>query len=116
MYFHSCAFHRYADDTQLYISVEPSDVYVLSSLASCLLAIRKWLSNNFFKLNDDKTEIQLLGPKTKQDVLLSKLGNLASQVKSEVTSLGVILDSDLNFTSHINRVTKTAFFSSQEYC
>ena len=43
-------------------------------------------------------------------MLTKNLGSLTSWIKSEVTSLGVILDSDLNFNSHINKVTKTAFF------
>ncbi len=35
---------------------------------------------------------------------------LAVQKKTEVKNLSVILDSGVNFESHINNVTKTAFF------
>jgi len=55
-------------------------------------------------------QILLLGPKSERETLFSKLGDLAPQTKPEVKSLGVILDSDLNFKAHISRVTKTAFF------
>ena len=40
-------------------------------------------------------------------MLFNNLGKLTPWIKSEVTSLGVILDSDLNFKSHVNEVTKT---------
>ncbi|APZ87908.1 putative truncated RNA-directed DNA polymerase [Anguilla anguilla circovirus] len=48
------------------------------------------MSNNFLKLNKDKTEVLLVGPNAKRDALFNRLGNLAPGVKTEVTSLGVI--------------------------
>ena len=68
------------------------------------------MSNNFLKLNEDKTEILFVGPLSKRDDLQKKTGHLSSWVKPEVTSLGVILDSELSFTPHINKLTKVAFF------
>ena len=62
---HNVCFHSYADDTQLYISAEPNDAAAINSITTCLLEINKWMSNNFLKLNEDKTEILLVGPKTK---------------------------------------------------
>ncbi len=38
------------------------------------------------------------------------MGSLALQSKKEVKNLGVILDCDLSFKSHINQVTKTCFY------
>lgn len=107
---HNIDFHSYADDTQLYISTEPSDAAAINSITNCLLAINKWMNDNFLKLNEDKTEVLLCGPKSKREMLTKNLGGLTPCLKPEVTSLGVILDSDLNFNSHINKVTKTAFF------
>lgn len=49
------------------------------------------------------------GPYVKKS-LQAKMGSLAKQTKSEVRNLGVILDTDLNFKFHIDKVTKTAFF------
>ena len=68
------------------------------------------MGNNFLKLNENKTEILLIGPAQKRDMILKNLGKLGPLVKPEVTSLGVILDSDLNFKSQINKVTKISFF------
>ena len=68
------------------------------------------MNANLLKLNENKTEVLLVGPKQKRDDLMNSLGHLAAWVKPQVTSLGVIIDSDLNFTAHFNKVTKIAFF------
>ncbi|KAL2088052.1 hypothetical protein ACEWY4_016880 [Coilia grayii] len=107
---HNIDFHSYADDTQLNISVEPNKTTALQSLTSCLSAVTHWMSNNFLKLNKNKTELLLIGPKDKHEALLPSLGNLNQYVREQVTSLGVILDSDLSLKPHINKVTKTAYF------
>ena len=75
---------------QLYISAEPNDAAAINSITTCLMAINKWMSNHFLKLNEDKTEILLVGPKTKWEILFNNLGKLTPWIKSEVTSLGVI--------------------------
>lgn len=41
----------YADDTQLYISAEPSDAAAIDS--TWLLVIGKWMCKNLLKLNED---------------------------------------------------------------
>ena len=43
-------------------------------------------------------------------MLFNNLGKLTPWIKSEVTSLGVILDSDLSFKSHINEGDKNIIF------
>ena len=68
------------------------------------------MSNTFFLLNEDKTEILLVGHKAKKDALSKRLINLGHQKKVEVTNMGVISNSDLSFKSHISKVTKIAFF------
>lgn len=77
---HNVCFHSYADDTQLYISAEPTDSTAKQPITKCLLAINKWMGNNFLKLNKNKTEIVLIDPKEKREKLLT------SWIKPEVTS------------------------------
>uniref|UniRef100_A0A672ZCU3 Reverse transcriptase domain-containing protein n=1 Tax=Sphaeramia orbicularis TaxID=375764 RepID=A0A672ZCU3_9TELE len=107
---HNVSFHSYADDTQIYTSAEPNDVTAIHSITNCLTAMNQWMCRNFLKLNEEKTEILLVGPKAKTEMLTNRMGKLTSWIKPEVTSLGVIIDSDLNFKSHIKKVTKTSFF------
>ena len=54
----------YADDTQLYLAVEPSNICdLVFSFESCINDIKNWMLINKLKLNDDKTEIMLINPK-----------------------------------------------------
>jgi len=41
-------YHVYADDIQLYISVERRDTVVLERMADCLSSIVKWMNKSFF--------------------------------------------------------------------
>ena len=107
---HNVNFHFYADDTQLYISVAPDDPRALDPLLSCLSSIKCWMSQNFLKLNDEKTEVLIVATNEQRESLTSRLGNLAKESNSSVKNLGVILDNELNFNLHINHVTKIAFF------
>ncbi|KAI2647989.1 putative RNA-directed DNA polymerase from transposon BS [Labeo rohita] len=109
---HGVSFHSYADDTQLcvYISVGPEDPGAVNKLVNCLAGIVSWMNRHFLKLNEDKSEILLVGNELQRKKVLNSLGNLALQTKTEVKNLGVILDSELTFKAHIDNVVKTAFF------
>lgn len=62
---HGISFHCYADDTQLYISTKPDETSELSKLTECIKDIKNWMTNNFLLLNSDKTELLLIGPKSR---------------------------------------------------
>ncbi len=106
------SFNCYADDTQLYISTRPGETSKLSKLTECVKNVKDWMTNNFFLLNSDKTEILLIGPENITQNLVDYNLQLdgCTVTSSTVKNLGVILDSNLSFENHISHVTKTAFF------
>ena len=59
-------FHSYADDTQLYISVAPDNVSSVDKLTICLSSIVSWMNSNFLKLDEEKTEIIIIGNEAKR--------------------------------------------------
>lgn len=59
----------------------------------------------FLQLNKDKTEILVVGYRGQREEINSKLISLSLKHIEQFRNLGVILDSELNITSHI-----TAFY------
>ena len=52
---HSCDYHKYADDTELFDSAPPSDfASAQSNIQSCISNTLSWLQNNKLKLNTEK--------------------------------------------------------------
>ena len=61
---HGLLRHFYADDTQLYIVFNPRDSTsksdAIAKIEACAADIRQWMTNNFLKLNEDKTELIII--------------------------------------------------------
>lgn len=108
--YHNISYHSYADDTQLYISVSPHDSTPLHSLSDCIQQVNQWMSQNFLQLNAEKTEVIVFGPKNTRLEVCSQLNSMTLKATDQARNLGVVMDSDLNFNSHIKTITKSAYF------
>ena len=69
------------------------------------------MSNNFFNLNESKTETIVFGPLVVSGSLNQVLGSLA-YVKPPVKNMGVVFDSALLFDKQVNAVWSNHAFSS----
>ena len=111
--------HLYADDTQIYIKITPDNATTaIPTLQSCLTDIQSWMAENKLKLNPDKTEFIIFGSQKLQDKLkdlfpVNILGNMLSPTK-KVRNLGVIFDSEFNFSSHISAVCKSCYYHMRD--
>ena len=107
-------YHFYADDTQLYISLTPTNfVTAMATLQKCLTDVQGWMATNKLKLNPDKTEFILLGTRSQRDKLadffpVNILGNNISP-SAKVRNLGVIFYSDFSFSSHVVSMCRSCF-------
>ena len=109
---HNVSYHIYADDTQLYCSLNtrsPSDT--LDSITECVSEIRAWMIVNNLKINDDKTEfLQITSPYLKTKLpgnTQLQIGQHNIPVSNCCKSLGVMLDCHLNMTEQINYVSRS---------
>uniref|UniRef100_A0A3B3WG99 Reverse transcriptase domain-containing protein n=1 Tax=Poecilia mexicana TaxID=48701 RepID=A0A3B3WG99_9TELE len=103
-------YHNYADDTQLYISLSPGDYSQVHILTKCIEQINVWMCQNFLQLNINKTEVLVFGPKEHRLQMIPPLQSIGLKCSDKAKNLGVMMDPDLNFDSHIKSIIKTAYY------
>ncbi len=104
------AYHSYADDTQIYLALSPNDYSPIDSLCQCIDEINSWICQNFLQLNKEKTEVIAFGNKDEVLKVNAYLDSRDQTTKNQVRNLGVILETDLSFSSHVKAVTKSAYY------
>ena len=64
----------YADDSQLYVSLNPTDTSAtLTELENCIKEIKNWTLENKLALNDSKTEVVCLSSRFSETVLIPSI-------------------------------------------
>ena len=95
------------------MSTQPNSSFPSCTLTACLHDIHIWMTNNYLELNSSKTELLLIGTKStlsKSNICSLPIAGTTVQISTQVKSLSVILDSTLSFSSHINIISRIAFF------
>ena len=119
---HGLSHHSYADDTQLYMTMDHSNNDWRDSLARielCVSEIREWMNQNMLKLNDDKTELIVCTSKYKQELyndLSITIGDTVVDCSSQVRDLVVIFDRVLSLRKHVSYTSKTCRFHLRVRC
>ena len=112
---HAIPHHLYADNSQLYVSFSSGhSAAALNGLQSCLASVQSWMSTNKLKLNPDKTEFLLIGNEWQQSKYLSmfpiELLGVETYPAKSARNLGVILDKNFNFRSHISAICSSCIY------
>ncbi len=68
------------------------------------------MCQNFLQLNKEKTEAIAFGNKDEVLKVNAYLDSRGQTTKNKVKNLGVILETDLSFSSHVKAVTKSAYY------
>ena len=103
-----CACKLYADDLKVYTNIELSDD--TSVLQSKHDELYKWSEQWQLRISNKKTNIMLISlhSDTNNDLRYYIGGNAVNTV-DKMKDLGVIVDSRLRFTTHINQIVARAF-------
>lgn len=104
----------YADDTQIYLTFEPSErASAVHQVNKCITDIRLWAGKNKLTINDGKTEVMHLSsrflPKTPSVTLT--VGETGIEARTEARNLGIIFDEHITRKSHIAKVCRSAMSS-----
>ena len=112
---HGFSIHLYADDTQLYISFNPlsEKIDIEESIKACLNDIKQWMTLNFLKLNEDKTEMLIITPTSLSKKCFDTLvfGNETINAAHSARSLGVYFDDKLNMSHHVKEITQSCYMT-----
>ena len=106
----------FANDSQLLSHFPPDSLVakeVLARVESCCVSVKTWMTRNRLKLNDDKTEVLLCGPKARRDQIdcnSLQVGEASISFADSVRDLGLIIDSELSMVDHITSVVRNCYF------
>lgn len=112
----NCQYHIYADDLQLYLSFPPIHTSQATvRLNQDLKQIALWSRKNSLVLNPNKSKYLILGSKKQIDDIAAQspdVNILGVPVirTNEARNLGVIMDSELRFETHITECVRNCFY------
>ena len=112
---HGFSIHGYADDHQVYKSfrIEFQFESIRCSLPQCLELISHWMNKFFLKLNAGKSKIMIFSPASQSSEVVIKQVILPDcsyiSISQEALNLGVLLDSQLTFCSHVNMIISQGY-------
>lgn len=113
---HGLQFHHYADDLQLMLTFELNAQSLLEAmrrLEACICDIREWMTSNYLKLNDGKTEFLPIVPTSAKHLvegLTINVGGITVSAVNSVRNLGVHLDKHMDMTTNCSMIIRACYY------
>ena len=112
---HTIINHSFADDLQVQVSALPDKITeLLHSMQSSISDVKAWTTANMLQLNDNKTELMLVGHKRTKHLLTLPtsiiIGNAQIPYEQSVKKLGFALDCHLTMNAHVSTIVRTCYF------
>ena len=107
---------QYADDAQLYIILMNATAGTsISNLETCLSTLHSWLCFNGLSHNPDKSEAILVGTHQRLRTTFPATSSIhisdtVVELSDQITSIGVVMDSNLTFNAHVTALCKACHF------
>ena len=106
--------HLYADDTQIYFAFDVhSENPDMTAVKTCFLEVKEWMTLNFLKLNEDKTEFIEIGPYVSPISSLT-IGDTILTPAEKAKNLGFLFDHQMNLDAQINAVSQVCYLHQRD--
>ena len=113
-------YHLYASDTQLYGSLYPNELPdLINRFEHCIAEVNTWMKVNKLKLNDEKTEVILLGNNSFTKHIPSPslhIDDISLEATDKAKHLGVTIDKNLSLSFFIIFLCKNSYFQLRKNC
>ena len=110
------SYHFFADDCKLQKSSVPSDFPILACcLKDCIEDVAEWMGGSKLKMNDDKTELMVIGTRPKLSQVTPNLAPISISgcdipFSQSVRNLGFYLDETLSMDAYIKYLCRILFY------
>jgi hypothetical protein len=106
--------YNYADDNTLSYEGHNLD-QLITVLERDSLTLIDWFTENQMKANPDKFQAIAIGKKTKNENISFNLNGNIIKCEDEVKLLGVTIDFELNFNTHIANICKKSLKTTEHF-
>ena len=99
--------------TRRYTFHSAQTTVLINLLESCIDDIRAWMLHDNLKLNDDKTELLIIGtPQQLDKVVIThiRVGNTNIYPVPVARNLGSWFDANISMTDHISKICSSSFY------
>ena len=101
---HGLSIELYADDSQWYMGFNPLSerTYAINNVQQCMPAVRKWMADNYLKVNFDKTDLLFISNSLSHSIFYDQISctiqgkEFHNKPIQHVKSLGVQIQNDVS--------------------